>query len=153
MVTLKRKNLLPPGSKFFPLRVAPNEEGDGLRLSHEKVYPFPSWKELNFLKTVIAIYFQILWLSKSFLNFPVHPQNSLTFPWPGKNFIFQTFFPDHGNPADRFNWTDLVFYSQCTGSTAILIELFLCSWNVKVFDITNNAQHEKTNWCVYCTHS
>ena len=29
------------GSKFFPLRVAPNEEGDGLRLSHEKVHPFP----------------------------------------------------------------------------------------------------------------
>ena len=40
-VTLKGKNL-PPGSKFFPLRVAPNEEGDGFRLSHEKVHPFPS---------------------------------------------------------------------------------------------------------------
>ena len=31
------------GSKFFPLRVAPNEEGDGLSLSHEKVHPFPLW--------------------------------------------------------------------------------------------------------------
>ena len=27
------------------------------------------------------------------------PETSLTFPWPGKIFIFQTFFPDHGNPA------------------------------------------------------
>ena len=25
-------------SKFFPLRIAPNEERDELRLSHEKVY-------------------------------------------------------------------------------------------------------------------
>ena len=38
-------------------------------------------------------------LSKSFLNFPGHPQISLTFPRPGKNLIFQTFFPDCGNPG------------------------------------------------------
>ena len=42
-VTLKGKNLLSEGSKFFPLWVAPNEEGDELRLSHEKVHHFPSW--------------------------------------------------------------------------------------------------------------
>ena len=42
VVTLKGKNLLPKGGKFFPLRVAPNEGGDGLRLSHEKVHLFPS---------------------------------------------------------------------------------------------------------------
>ena len=41
-VTLKGKNLLPI---FFPLRVAPNEEGDGLRLSDEKFNPFLSWTE------------------------------------------------------------------------------------------------------------
>ena len=55
-VTFKRKGFAPQGSKFFPLKVAPNEEGDGLRLSHEKVYIlFP----FDFLKTPIAIYFQI----------------------------------------------------------------------------------------------
>ena len=42
MVTLKGKNLLSIRSKFFPLRVTPNEEGDGLRLSHEKVHPLLS---------------------------------------------------------------------------------------------------------------
>ena len=40
-----RKEFAPQGSKFFPVKVAPNEEGDKLRLSHEKVYLFPSWKE------------------------------------------------------------------------------------------------------------
>ena len=30
------------GSKFFPLQVALNAEGDGLRLSHENAHPFPS---------------------------------------------------------------------------------------------------------------
>ena len=30
------------GSKFFPLRVAPNAEGDGLRLSHENLHIVPS---------------------------------------------------------------------------------------------------------------
>ena len=30
------------GSKIFPLRVLPNEEGDGLRLPPEKVHPLPS---------------------------------------------------------------------------------------------------------------
>ena len=36
------KEFAPQGSKFFPLRVALNAEGDGLRLSHEIVHPFPS---------------------------------------------------------------------------------------------------------------
>ena len=49
--TLKGKNLL-QGSKFFPIRVAPNEEGEGLRLSHEKVYPFPSRTEQEGLKAL-----------------------------------------------------------------------------------------------------
>ena len=51
---------------------------------------------------VIAIYFQYPWLSKSFLNFPDHPQNSLTFPWPGKKFHFPDIFPDLGNPVHFF---------------------------------------------------
>ena len=34
-----------------------------------------------------------------FLNFPDWKCNSLTFPWPGKFFIFQNFFPDRGNPV------------------------------------------------------
>ena len=38
---LLKKEFAPQGSKFFPLRVAPDEEGDGHRLSHEKVHPFP----------------------------------------------------------------------------------------------------------------
>ena len=33
-----------------------------------------------------------------FLDFPDWKCNSLTFPWPGKFFIFQNFFPDRGNP-------------------------------------------------------
>ena len=41
-----RINMVPKqGSKFCPIRVAPNEEGDGLRLSHEKAHPLPSWTE------------------------------------------------------------------------------------------------------------
>ena len=36
------KEFAPQGSKFFPLRVAPNMEGDKLRLSHENLHPFPS---------------------------------------------------------------------------------------------------------------
>ena len=39
-VTLKGKDLLPKGANS--LRVASNAEGDGLRLSHENVRPFPS---------------------------------------------------------------------------------------------------------------
>ena len=35
----------PQGSKFFALRVPPNETGDGLGLSHETVLFFPSWTE------------------------------------------------------------------------------------------------------------
>ena len=37
-------------------------------------------------------------------------QSFLTFPWPGKIFFFQTFFPDCGNPGDggmytvQFEW-------------------------------------------------
>ena len=37
-----RKEYAPQGSKFFLLRVAPNVEGDGLRLSHENAHPFLS---------------------------------------------------------------------------------------------------------------
>ena len=40
-VTLTGKNLLLKGA-FFPIRGAPNEEGEGLRLSHEKAHPLPS---------------------------------------------------------------------------------------------------------------
>ena len=40
----KRKEFAPHGSKFFPLRVAPNEEEDGLILSHENVHPFPPFE-------------------------------------------------------------------------------------------------------------
>ena len=36
------KERISQGSKFFPIRVAPNGEGDGLRLSHEKVHLYPS---------------------------------------------------------------------------------------------------------------
>ena len=32
-----RKRFAPQGSKFFPLRVAPNEEGDGLRLTRKYI--------------------------------------------------------------------------------------------------------------------
>ena len=47
-------------------------------------YILSPFEQINFLKTAIAIYFQnsltFPWLSKSFLNFPGHPQNSPTFP-------------------------------------------------------------------------
>ena len=42
----QRKEFAPHGSKIFPLRVAPNEEDDRLRLSHEKVHP-PPLKRMN----------------------------------------------------------------------------------------------------------
>ena len=46
--------------------------------------------------------FEISWLFPDifqfFANIPDLNQTSLTFPSPGKFFIFQTFFPDHGNP-------------------------------------------------------
>ena len=40
-----RKEFALHESKFFPLRVALYEEGDGLRLSHEIEHPFPSCTE------------------------------------------------------------------------------------------------------------
>ena len=39
---LLKERICSQGSKFFPLRVAPSEEGDELRLSHEKVHPLPT---------------------------------------------------------------------------------------------------------------
>ena len=36
------KEFAPLGSKFFPIRTAHNEEGNGLRLPLEKVHPFTS---------------------------------------------------------------------------------------------------------------
>ena len=39
---LKERSFAPLGSNFLSLRVTPNEDEDGLRLSDEKVHPFPS---------------------------------------------------------------------------------------------------------------
>ena len=66
---LLRKEFAPKGSKFFPLRVAPNAEVDGLRLSLENVYPFPSWTEkiIFWRLAAIAIYFQ---MPRLFPDFP-----------------------------------------------------------------------------------
>ena len=94
-----RKEFAPHGSKFFPLRAAPLRRKMGL--DYLKEHPFPSWTEkINFLRNSHlfsnSLFFP--WFSKSFLNFPDHPWNSLPFSWPGKNFIFQIFFPDRGNP-------------------------------------------------------
>ena len=65
---------------------------------------FSLLNRINFLRSVCHIHLfsnslTFPWLSKAFLNFPDHPQNSLIFPWPGKSFIFQTLFPDRGNPV------------------------------------------------------
>ena len=88
----ERKEFAPSGSKFFPLRVAPNEEGDGLRLSMRKYILSPFEHKFSEDCLPWPFIFQIPWLSKSFLNFPGHPQNSLTFSWPGKN-SFSRYFP------------------------------------------------------------
>ena len=75
------KEFAPKRSKFFPLRAAPNEEGDGLRLSHEKVHLFPSLNGINkFSKSASYSHFKFPDFSLSFLNFPDHLQYSLTFP-------------------------------------------------------------------------
>ena len=57
----------------------------------------------SLLTSIFLENFEILWLFHDFfsffLNFPDWKCNSLPFPWPGKFFIFQNFFPDRGNPA------------------------------------------------------
>ena len=49
--------------------------------------------------TFCIIFFKFPHSIKSFPNFPDQSQNSLTFPWLGKNsfFFFKMFFHDHGN--------------------------------------------------------
>ena len=64
----------------------------------------------------------------SFLNFPDWKCISLTFPWPGKFFIFQNFFPDHGNPEQCRPWWNAAFCSISSRSsmfTKVCICLFV----------------------------
>ena len=54
------------------------------------------------------------WLFSFFPNFTDWKWNSLTFPWPGIFFIFQTFFPDRGNPVYFGFWiVSLCLKSSC----------------------------------------
>ena len=90
------------GSKFFPLKVVPNEEGDGPQLSLRKYIFFPLEhnkfsEDCNhshiFKFPDFSLTFQVLskfpWPSTKFPDF------SLT--W--KKFIVQIFFRDRGNPG------------------------------------------------------
>ena len=62
-----------------------------------------------------------------FLNFPDWKWNSLTFPWPGKSFIFQIIFPDCGNPV-LSSFLTLDFEITNLACSCIIILTPTCFW-------------------------
>ena len=79
-VTLTGKNFSPQGSKLFPLRVAPNEKGDGLRLSHEKVHLSPFDRINKFSEDCHSLFIF------KFPDFSLTFQVLSKFPWPSTKF-------------------------------------------------------------------
>ena len=79
----------------------------------------------------IVIYFQIPWLSKSFLNFPGQPQNSLTYTWPEKKIHFPDIFPWPWQPCylllivSNFGTNQLM--QLCTAPTVLGFDIGHCT--------------------------
>ena len=86
----------PHGSKFFPLRLAPNEEGDGHRLSHEKVHSFPLLNRINKFSEDCLSYPFIFKFPDFSLTFQVFSK----FPWPSAK------FPDFSLTWKKFHFPD-----------------------------------------------
>ena len=80
------------------------------------------------------------WNFLTFPNFPDSNQTSQTFPWPGKIFIFQTFSPDCGNPAEDVLYRFYMHFNTATISTVFTLSIGTLN-TLQYFSCENSMFH------------